>query len=784
MRKASETTATATDATPTSDADRQEGVQRRDLVSALLGLVGVGAAASALQACGTTRGDDSGPEGPVARASQASATGTSFVWFDTIYGTTPNLKNSNGTTAYQVAICDGYAGAGDGGGGIFWWDTSSTTGDDGGTVIVPNSPTGRWKRIYSGALDIRWFGATPGNPALDNSTAINAAINAAIATGGPGAVFVPAGTFYTKSPIVVQSSAANPLRIYGTGYASVINATTSAAFENGLSTTPISYLAITDLQITGAFSFGIALSVSGNAQGSCCTTALPPPTPPPSSSHVYVMRCFISGATVGSLCAGIYILGIDDVWIVDNELTGNGTAGVPSTFDIVKYAEGAGAPVRWRIHIRNNRIFNSATSICIGVFDANDSDVVGNSVCQSNTSPGSEATGGYGIMFHSGNIPILYRNIVSNNSVSRTWGMGIYLSGSYDSIVSSNTVCVTCTGTSGPGISPSSLPCGAISMNGSNNSVVDGNIITTDPQWTGPSPQNALAGIIVAAASGSGVDVLGNTIVSNNYIEDTGTSGLSVVSSGSSSTCSDCYNNLVFSGNVVNNAANQRGSGFFAYGNGLNLDGIRIIGNSFYRGSGDGIAIGGDSMTGGSLTNSTISGNYVYGFVAQGIIVGLGSHVALTGNTVVGLGTTHSAVGIDFRASNSVVELNAVTTCSGGISCTGAQCRIGSNTLDGCGTPIVSIGGSNNYGENNRLSASGPMRGTVTLADAACGGGTPSCGVAYTSEVLAGDTVRLNRVVQGGTLGHLYYDVTAGAYIRVWSTSNAETSVVEWEIVH
>jgi hypothetical protein len=172
------------------------------------------------------------------------------------------------------------------------------------------------------------------------------------------------------------------------------------------------------------------------------------------------------------------------------------------------------------------------------------------------------------------------------------------------------------------------------------------------------------------------------------------------------------------------------------------------------------------------------------------VYVGGGSHVLMTGNVIEG----GSAVGIELAASDSVVELNVVTSTNGGIQLdsTATGCRVASNVLDGAtGVKLTSPLPASSYGENNRLSASGPMRGTVTLADAACGGGTPSCGVAYTAEVLVPtDTVRLNRVQPGGTLGHLWYDVNPAdsqhpsPYIRVWSTSNAETSVVEWEIVH
>ena len=54
----------------------------------------------------------------------------------------------------------GYYTKGDGGGGTFYWDSTSTEADNGGTIIQATSiTTGRWKRVYSGAVNAKWFGA-------------------------------------------------------------------------------------------------------------------------------------------------------------------------------------------------------------------------------------------------------------------------------------------------------------------------------------------------------------------------------------------------------------------------------------------------------------------------------------------------------------------------------------------------------------------------------------------------------------------------------------------------
>jgi len=53
----------------------------------------------------------------------------------------------------------GYANTGDGGEEIFFWDNSSVEADNDGTIISTGLSEGRWKRFYSGAVNVKWFGA-------------------------------------------------------------------------------------------------------------------------------------------------------------------------------------------------------------------------------------------------------------------------------------------------------------------------------------------------------------------------------------------------------------------------------------------------------------------------------------------------------------------------------------------------------------------------------------------------------------------------------------------------
>lgn len=89
------------------------------------------------------------------------------------YASTTALRAAVGTTG-QLASLSGYFNASDGGGGNFIWDTT-VVADDGGTVLNSGGygvSSAGWRRIYSGAIDVQWFGA---NVSTDASTAITRA---------------------------------------------------------------------------------------------------------------------------------------------------------------------------------------------------------------------------------------------------------------------------------------------------------------------------------------------------------------------------------------------------------------------------------------------------------------------------------------------------------------------------------------------------------------------------------------------------------------------------------
>lgn len=109
-----------------------------------------------------------------------------------------------------AVIVKGYTTPGDGGGGSFYWDAANIATDDGGTIIRPVGVlVGAWIRIFSGSMNIRWFGAK-GDGVTDDATPIADAIAVAIAsaassTSVKGSVFIPKGKFVVASELPISS---------------------------------------------------------------------------------------------------------------------------------------------------------------------------------------------------------------------------------------------------------------------------------------------------------------------------------------------------------------------------------------------------------------------------------------------------------------------------------------------------------------------------------------------------------------------------------------------------
>ena len=100
---------------------------------------------------------------------------------------------------------------GDGGEGEWRFDAASSASANGGTILAPDAGTGRWLRQYSGAVNVRWFGAKG-----DNSTDDVAAFNAA---GALNMVYVPAGTYVLSAEWLITGKS---VFIFGDGRANTV----------------------------------------------------------------------------------------------------------------------------------------------------------------------------------------------------------------------------------------------------------------------------------------------------------------------------------------------------------------------------------------------------------------------------------------------------------------------------------------------------------------------------------------------------------------------------------
>jgi len=135
----------------------------------------------------------------------------------------------------------------DNGGGQWYYDSTDTTSaDNTGTVIVASGGQ-RFKRIYSTAINVKWFGAK-GDNTTNDTAAIQSAVNALTASISPIGTYIglyfPAGNYIIHSSINFNSL--RSFRIFGEGESSVIinRGTTSALIFTACGRISISQLAV------------------------------------------------------------------------------------------------------------------------------------------------------------------------------------------------------------------------------------------------------------------------------------------------------------------------------------------------------------------------------------------------------------------------------------------------------------------------------------------------------------------------------------------------------------
>ena len=130
----------------------------------------------------------------------------------------------------DIAFIRSFAVDGDGGHGQFRLDKSSTATLTPGMVLAA-SGGGRWIRVFTGSINVRWFGAR-GDNTTDDTAALQACFDYCT-LGTPGGVAFPihisAGTYKLSSALTVWS--AYSTHIYGDGP----SASSLVQFTNGAS---------------------------------------------------------------------------------------------------------------------------------------------------------------------------------------------------------------------------------------------------------------------------------------------------------------------------------------------------------------------------------------------------------------------------------------------------------------------------------------------------------------------------------------------------------------------
>lgn len=142
-----------------------------------------------------------------------------------IFSTIGLLKLTPGAANNDVANVLGYYAPGDGGGGDFYWDDNSTADSDNGIVFqVSGIATGRWKRLFSGPVNVKWFGAQ-GNNSFDNYAAFAAVSGYLSNSPYGGTMYIPEGRYLLErgvefNQLVGDESALRRISVNGSGMGS------------------------------------------------------------------------------------------------------------------------------------------------------------------------------------------------------------------------------------------------------------------------------------------------------------------------------------------------------------------------------------------------------------------------------------------------------------------------------------------------------------------------------------------------------------------------------------
>jgi len=137
-----------------------------------------------------------------------------------VVDTAADARDITSTLGYGVpVITAGALTADDGGGGVWQYVSGASAGtytDNLGTVLVPTGGDGSatWLRLYSGPVNVRWFGAQ-GDCTTDDTSAIQAALDACVGLDG-SALYLPYGQYLITDTLTITEDTIG-LSIFGDG---------------------------------------------------------------------------------------------------------------------------------------------------------------------------------------------------------------------------------------------------------------------------------------------------------------------------------------------------------------------------------------------------------------------------------------------------------------------------------------------------------------------------------------------------------------------------------------
>lgn len=522
----------------------------------------------------------------------------------------------------------------------------------------------------------------------DATVSIQNAMNVAGALTTGGEVVVPRGTFKITGQLLIPSNV--KLRGDGDGRTDARTIFQVTLANNiAIYATTKTNITVEGIKFQGTIGIGVGFQT--------CT-------------NVAVRRCNFTGCTspvTGTLYAGgVQVYNCDDVYIEDNNFSGNGYIGAGLSSDIQVNGNGAIADGSKRIKITGNKCLSVAVQTNIGCYDMAQSEILDN-VC-SGAKTGAGNNNGYGIMIYrtSTTTSIACReNRVSNNLVYAVGGTGIYLQSCVRGAVVGNTVFDW-----GAVQDDTTLTVGAVALQNCTNCTVVGNTAANGAK-AGivlggiPCEGHTICGNSIDTVTGSGISLrapLVRCTIAGNTIKSPTTYGIGTLPVVSPHSVADA---VTTAGNAIVTSAT---AGFVLNDVGTFISGGTIPAGTFIQSvtnattivmsANAGGSASGVSIAWGGITDCMITGNVVQGSGLRGIdIYGL-YRSTITGNTV----TNSGGSGICLISGTS----NAVTgnvVYNGGTILTNTYNAIELSASEGCQISGNNVGNDVSVGFANGI---------------------------------------------------------------------------------